>query len=66
MQLSLTRALKRREWRSVARLMTGWLINHCVFVALLLIFVSYGCYFEEVIERGVRVRVRVRVRVSLP
>ena len=53
MQLSLTRALRRREWRAVARLATGWLLNHCVFVALLLLFVSYGCYFEEVFSEQV-------------
>ena len=32
----------RREWRTASRLAIGWLLNHFVFVALLLIFVSYG------------------------
>jgi len=52
-QLSLTRAIKRREWRTASRLAIGWLLNHFVFVALLLIFISYGCYFEEMFSTAV-------------
>ena len=45
--LSLSRAVKQREWRMAARLTLGWLLNHFFFVALLLVFVVYGCVFDE-------------------
>ena len=55
-QLSLTRAIKRREWRTATRLAIGWLLNHFFFVVLLLVFTSYGCYFEEVFSTVVEER----------
>ena len=45
--LSLSRALKRREWRRAGRLALGWLANYFIFTALLLVFVVYGCVFDE-------------------
>ena len=35
-QLSLSRAVSRREWKCAARLTLGWLLNHFFFVALML------------------------------
>ena len=46
-QLSLSRAIKRREWKRVFRLSLGWLLNHFFFTALLLVFAVYGCVFDE-------------------
>ena len=49
--LSLSRALKRKEWRHAGRLALGWAINHFFFTALLLVFLVYGCVFEELSAR---------------
>ena len=46
--LSLTRAVKRGEWRQVWRISLGWLFNHAAFVLLLLVYVVYGCVFEQI------------------
>ena len=48
MRLSLTRALQRRQWRHAARITLGWAFNHAAFVLLLLVYVVYGCVFEQI------------------
>ena len=52
--LSLTRAVKRREWRQVGRISLGWLFNHAAFVLLLLVYVVYGCVFEQISAAAAR------------
>jgi len=49
--LSLSRAVRQREWRLARRLTLGWLLNHAFFTCLLLVFLVYGCEFEELSAR---------------
>ena len=49
--LSLSRAIAQKEWQHAQWLMLGWLANHVVFTAMLLVFLVYGCVFEELSER---------------
>jgi len=44
--LSLSRAVKLKQWRRAGRLALGWALNHACFTVLLLLFVTYGCRFE--------------------
>ena len=39
--------LRVREWRHALRISLGWLLNFSAFVALLCIFVVYGCTFRS-------------------
>merc|ERR1711935_1255550 len=47
LMLSLTRAVRMREWRHVIRIALGWLLNLSAFVVMLAIFVVYGCTFRS-------------------
>ena len=38
--LSLTRAIKRKEWLHVFRITMGWVINYVLFSSMLLIYIS--------------------------
>ena len=43
LMLSLTRAVRMREWHHASRIALGWLLNLCAFVGMLCIYVVYGC-----------------------
>ena len=43
LMLSLTRAVRMREWYHASRIALGWLLNLCAFVGMLCIYVVYGC-----------------------
>ena len=45
-QLSLSRALRKRDWRRARQIALGWAINYVFFVFLLIIYIIYGCVFE--------------------
>ena len=40
---SLTKSIKRRDWKAVVRLSVGWLLSYIIFWGLLLVFTLYGC-----------------------
>ena len=43
LMLSLTRAVRMREWHHASRIALGWLLNLCAFVGMLCIYAVYGC-----------------------
>ena len=45
--LSLTRAIQYKQHKRTLKIATGWLLNHAFFTMLLLVFMTYGCRFEE-------------------
>ena len=46
--LSLTRAIKRREWWQATRIALGWLTNFGFFTFMMLVYISYACVFGTV------------------
>ena len=42
---SMRRSIRRKDWRRVASLGVGWLLNWLVFLGLLFTFSTYGCSF---------------------
>lgn len=44
---SLTESHKRRDWRSVCRILFGWTCNYAAFGAMLFVAVAYACELFE-------------------